>query len=381
MTGSQRLMAAIRGEAVDRPPIWLREGFYLTQPRPPADDFGQGWMAEPLYQELHAIVSPWADEIRTWNGGWGGFSNRFLMTDPRHIHGGPRQSVTPDLHRQTGQIETRRGLLTWTSEFRRGLETTWHVRTLAQTSAQLEALAELPWEFHTNWVPAALDEYARVRAEVGERGILATWLSSPIVAISGCLHLDAFLELSLTHKDLFHVLLGEITRRNLLLIDALFAGRRLDTVVTLGGSEQCTPPMMPPRAYDEYVVPYDGQLIARLHGYGVPVTVHCHGKVRRALACMVDMGADATDPVEPPPAGDVTYAQARAIATDKLTLMGNLEFDELCLADPAHIRARVREILSHGPRRLILGASAGPISAVDRRLVENYRAWIEAGVE
>jgi uroporphyrinogen-III decarboxylase len=96
---------------------------------------------------------------------------------------------------------------------------------------------------------------------------------------------------------------------------------------------------------------------------------------------MIEEGADATDPVEPPPAGDCTYAEAREIAGDELTLMGNLEFDELEFSPPEHIRERVREILSHGNRRLILAASAGPISSVSPRLATNYRTWIDTALE
>jgi len=173
----------------------------------------------------------------------------------------------------------------------------------------------------------------------------------------------------------------EITRRNLILVDALFGEHQLDTTVNLGGSEQCTPPLMPAEAYDEYVTPYDGAIVARLKEYGLLVNCHCHGKVSHALGCMVDMGYDSTDPVEPPPAGDVTYGQAREIVGDQLTLVGNLEFDELCFADSSHIRQRVHEILSMGNRRLILGASAGPLSAVDERTAANYRAWIDAALE
>ena len=109
--------------------------------------------------------------------------------------------------------------------------------------------------------------------------------------------------------------------------------------------------------------------------------MHCHGKVSHALGCMMAMGVDATDPVEPPSAGDVTYAQARDIAGDRLTLMGNLEFDELEHASPEIIRRRVREVLSHGNRRLILAASAGPLSAMTPRLADNYRAWIDTALE
>jgi len=96
---------------------------------------------------------------------------------------------------------------------------------------------------------------------------------------------------------------------------------------------------------------------------------------------MKEMGADATDPVEPPPAGDVTYEEARRIADGRITLMGNLEFDELEHAEPARIRERVREILRLGSDRLILTASAGPINAVTERLAENYRVWIDTALE
>lgn len=42
-------MAAMRGEPADRPPLWLREGFDLLDPIPPADDFRNGWRAEPAH--------------------------------------------------------------------------------------------------------------------------------------------------------------------------------------------------------------------------------------------------------------------------------------------------------------------------------------------
>jgi uroporphyrinogen-III decarboxylase len=139
--------------------------------------------------------------------------------------------------------------------------------------------------------------------------------------------------------------------------------------------------MMPPEAFEEYVLPYDGELIRSLKQHDVPVQIHCHGKVRHALRGMIEMGADATDPVEPPPAGNVTYAEAREIVGDRLTLMGNLEFDMLESGEPRQIRQHVRDILALGSRRLILSASAGPISAVSRRLVENYKAWIDTALE
>ena len=82
----------------------------------------------------------------------------------------------------------------------------------------------------------------------------------------------------------------------------------------------------------DYVMPYDGALIRTLKQHDILVQCHCHGKVRHAVKGMIE------------------------------------------------IRTRVEEILSHGSRRLILGASAGPISAITPQLAANYKAWIDAAL-
>lgn len=376
MTGKERLTAALKGEPVDRVPIWLREGFPVSEPLAEADDFANGWQADPLYRALYADISPYIDDIRNWTP-FGGWANRFLMVPPENIHSEIVQ-VSADLKRQEGVIDTPRGPLTFANEFRRGFNTSWHVKTPVETLDDLQKLAEVPWTFDdTGFLERALSHYRPAYEELGDRGVLRCWLSSPIVCISGCMKLETFLEFSLTQKALFHELLQEITRRSKVLIDALFGQAEFDTTFCLGGSEQCTPPLMPPQSFDEYVVPYDGPLVKKVSDYGISTNCHCHGKIRHALQCMVDMGIDATDPVEPPPAGNVTYAEAREIADGRITLEGNFEFDELCFRDPPYIRERVREMLSDGTRRLILGASAGPLSRINKRLAANYRAWID----
>jgi len=378
-------MAAMRGEPVDRAPIWLREGFFYTQPLAEADSFANGWQADPLYRELYYELAPHVDVIRGWGGAilgksLGGWSNRFMMIPPEYIHS-KREVVGPDLERSFGTVVTPRGDLTYVNEFRRGHDTAWHVKTLVQSVDDLKKLASVPYNFDPTTVEQSLTEYEQTKTALGDRGVLRLGFSSPMVCISGAMNLETFLEFSLTQKPLFHELMAQITYRNLTLIDAIFKGRELDTTVNIGGSEQCTPPMMPPQAFDEYVVPYEGQMVERLKSYGILVNCHCHGKVRHALQCMVDMGIDSTDPVEPPPAGNVTWAEARQIAGNDLTLIGNFEFDALCFAETDHIRERVREMLSKGTRRMIMGASAGPISAVSPQLAANYRAWIETARE
>jgi uroporphyrinogen-III decarboxylase len=241
----------------------------------------------------------------------------------------------------------------------------------------LEKLEEIPFHLDPKSIEPFIDDFRARYEELGDLGIMRIEYPSPIVAISANLSFENFLALSIMKKDLLHRLLEEITGRLLTITDVIFADKDIDTLVNLGGSEQCTPPLMAPEAFDEFVVPYDGQIIRCLKSYGIPVNMHCHGNVRHALKCMVEMGVDSTDPVEPPPAGDVTFAAARMIADRNLTQIGNLEFNELENQDRDHIRKRVQEILSLGKERLILSASAGPISAVTPRLVDNYKTWID----
>lgn len=389
MEGKERLYAAIKGDPVDRPPVWLREGFniggnILNEPNISVlgekgdTEFTLSWKLTDKYRELFDYVSPYVDVIRGW--AIGPYINRFLMIPPKNIK---RKSIQLDKRtiQIRGWVETPKGRLYFQDKLKKNINTYWHIDPLVHSVEELKMLAEIPFDFDKLNIKNYIENFKSEFKQLGNRGIMNIDFPSPIVAISHTMNLENFLVMSLTEKEYFHILLEEITQRCLIIIDAIFSENKLETIATLGGSEQCTPPLMPPSAYDEYVVPYDGKIIKRLKMYGIPVNIHCHGKVRYALRKMVDIGADLTDPVEPPPQGDVTYKEAREIVEKKLTIVGNLEFDEIENKDSTYIKKRIYEILKLGKDRLILGASAGPISPVTPRLVNNYRAWIDAVLE
>jgi uroporphyrinogen-III decarboxylase len=378
MTGRERLLAALRGQPVDRVPIWLREGFEVLAPIPPADDFRNGWRNQPLYQSLRDYVAPHVDLIAGW--GVGGHLNRFLMIPPASIVD-TKEGVCGDTLFREGYIDTPKGRLPFRREWKHYNNNGWLIQHPVNSIEDLEKVADVPFRIDADSIRASATSFEKAVSAVGDRGIVRLGISSPIVVISGLMDLQLFLELSYTHREYFHDLLVEITDRTLQVLDIAFGGRALDTTANLGGSEQCTPPMMRPKAFDDFVVPYDGKVINWLKDRDVLVNVHCHGKVRHALRCMLDMDVDATDPVEPPPAGDVTYAEAREIAGNDLTLVGNVEWDELTAAEPEEIRDHVRNILSHGNRRLILSTSAGPNTYVSERTATNYRALVDTALE
>lgn len=378
MSGRARLEAAFRGEAVDRVPIWLREGFPVLEGPANEDDYQRGWQADTLYRELFDDIAPHADTMEGWSIPG---MNRMLLVPPEVIET-TRETISPDLERVRTTIHTPRGDLAGANELQRNVVTAWRTQYPVESIVDLKKLAEVPFTFDDRQIDSAVKSYKQTTERVGDRGVSQLGLSSPMVCISGAMPLQLFLELSMTERDLLHELCEEVTRRIIYILDRLFARDiSFRTTANLGGSEQCTPPMMRPEGFDEYVVPYDGRIIDRLHRENIPVKVHCHGKIRHALKRMVEMGVDATDPVEPPPAGDLTYAEAREIADGKITLVGNLELDELTYSEPGHIRNRVKEILSHGTDRLILGTSAGPLTFISPRLAENYRVFVETALE
>ncbi len=379
MTGRERMQAAMLGESVDRAPIWLREGFDLEDDPPGPEDFLNGWKADPVYRECRDYVVPHIDFIRGWGAG---HMNRFLMIPPENIVFGEAETRGDDRIR-TGFIRTPKGDLPFEERWKRHNNNRWLVKHPVNSIEDLRKVAEIPWKLDAESVRRrAAEAYPAAQAAVGDRGVLRFGISSPIVIISGLMNLQLFLELSFVYRDFMHDLLKEITRRNLEVMKTVFDGDEyLDTTANFGGSEQVTPPMMAPQTFDEFVVPYDGPLIDYLKSRGIPVNVHCHGKIRHALACMRDMGVDSTDPVEPPPAGDVTIAEAREIAADRVTLFGNLEFDEFAYLDPAGIRARVKEIFEGGNCRIILSTSAGPNTYISQKVADNYKAFVDAGLE
>ena len=186
----------------------------------------------------------------------------------------------------------------------------------------------------------------------------------------------------MTDNALMHEALEMVTERILASLREVLR-RPLDTIVRIGGCEQCTPPMMPPGGFAEFITPYEKRIASFVKEQGYPLYCHCHGRVRNVLNDLIEIGYDATEPVEPPfgsGGGDVSMQEARDIVGDRLTLCGNFQFEELERSEPEQVRARVREILATGRRRLILTASATPIARMSPRMIRSYYAWIDEAV-
>jgi hypothetical protein len=373
VTGRERIKAALTGKDVDRPPLSLGSSFYLHTALP-EDMFLWGWTRERRYLELREYVRPWCD---SYCGFEPPLFNRYMMVSASRVST-RTVAFSPDKRVIRGTIALPGGDVHFEDEQRAGFATDWHMGTPGDDRRVLDRMIEAPFEVDEGGVERTIAMFDALDTSLGDNGYPQIFLPSPAVTISHAMHLENFLELCFVEPATVRDWCGEITRRISLCIDALFCRKRLDCAVVFGGSEQFTPPMMNPRSFDDFVVPYEGPLVRQLKQYGVPLDCHCHGRVAYAIHRMVEMGYDATNPVEPPPQGDVTMREAREAVGDKLTLIGNLEFVEIENGRPEDIRSHVREIMATGTRRLII-TDAGLLlrQAVTERMDANYRALVD----
>ena len=374
MTGKERMLAATKGQPVDRVPIWIREGFDFHHPTPAADDFSLGWRSDPDYVSFLDFAREHCDMRVSWSPA--GYFNRTMAIPPDRINT-EIEVVNENIKRVISTIDTPKGPLVAVSERRRGENMGWQVKYPVENLEDLGKLRSVPFEA----APVSYEEYDRENALLGDGGVMCLNVSSPWVVLATCMPFELALEWSVSRASFLHELLEEIMSRILACLEVVFQRSFEDMIANIGGAEQCTPPIMAPDAYDKWVTPYETQIAAFLKSKGVPLNCHCHSHVARALSSMVKAGMSSTDPVEPPPQGDVTIEAARKTVGDRLTLVGNIEWQELVEASPDKIRQRVREIIDSGKQRLIISSSAGTQSLMPPELIANYRAWIEEALE
>ena len=375
MLNRKNFIAAMLGKRIGQVPLLMREGFeYWWEPRG-KDAFRAAWMTEGQYRRLIQGVKEAQAYILCQEQPL--LFNRFMMTSTNRIQTKIKEvdENTRDIY---GQLHTAKGVLKFRDSVFRNQCTQWNMEVPVVELEQMEALLETPFEIDMEEVELTAGHVRDMVERLDERVIYQFFIPSPIVAISRCMDFEMFLEASLTERELILEGLKEITRRQLLMLDAVVQKLPDHIVFWMGGSEQCAPPMMHPEAFDLFVEPYDSQIVEKIHSYGYAVGCHCHGKVKHALGVMKRIGYDATEPVEPSPQGNVSMREGFEIASGKMTLIGNLEWADLELCSQEQIRERVRALGEFKHERLIVASSAGPITSVTSKLVDNHLAWLEA---
>jgi uroporphyrinogen-III decarboxylase len=294
----------------------------------------------------------------------------------------PVQSVGAVRTRTTHLLHTPRGDLSWAYEEDEGIETKWDVKKSVTCPEDVEALLSVPFSFPRP--PAsAYEPFRRHRREMGGLCIGGAGINSMVAMLVGVMDFELVLEWVLDRPDLIKRLADAWLERTWAKVDFLLS-QGVGPFWHFNGVERASPPMMGPKQWDELVVPYDGEIMRRIKAADpqARIHVHCHGKVNTLLDSFVSMGVDSTDPVEPPPQGNVDFAAAKKKYKGKLTFFGNIEFLDIETRTPEEIDGIVRRaVLDGGGDNLVLMPSATPHERPSARCLANCRAYIEAGLK
>jgi uroporphyrinogen-III decarboxylase len=207
-------------------------------------------------------------------------------------------------------------------------------------------------------------------------------LGEPINLLYHSSRLEAYAVWSLTHSDLIVDFLDRLMQQKRLVYQ-YFLERRLADVYFMVGSELASPPLVSPKTFQKWIVPYATELIDMVHSYHAKAIQHYHGFIKRILPDFLTMGPDALHTIEAPPTGNCTLTEAFEIVGDKIALIGNIQYDDFRRLTPPQMAEAVRAVLDEAcGRRLILSPTAGPYEqSISAQMVENYLTFMRTGWE
>ena len=109
--------------------------------------------------------------------------------------------------------------------------------------------------------------------------------------------------------------------------------------------------------------------------------IHSHGNIAKVIDQLVMTDAQALDPLEPPPDGDIELAQVKILYGEKLCLFGDIELRELEFSNRERIDFLVKTAMNAGKEGggFVLMPASAPINVpLSQRTEENYMQMLES---
>ncbi len=353
MTRRERLRRCYYHEELDRPAVYSRTGY-------PADD--------PTYDALKALLQERTELKHSWDSGVLQAAYPFAWTT---------EPFSADFSRQVGTLRTPRGELrcsTLTSL--KGLPGL-HETYLLKSPEDAEAYLSMPRPA----IGGEVDSFPAAQTWMGEQGIVEVSLGfNPAGFVAELFGSEGFALMSITHRELLH----RLCQQQMELLSArvrFLLGSGVGPYFSLLGQEYLVPPLHGPRDFTDFNVRYDKPILDLIHEAGGRVHVHSHGSIRKVFQGFLDLGTDVLHPLEPPPMGDITAAQAKELGRGRLCLEGNLQIDRMYEADPEEVRAETEALIRAAfddRRGLIVCPSASPyIRGQGHTCFPRYQAMVE----
>ncbi|UCG94661.1 MAG: hypothetical protein JSW13_02590 [Candidatus Aerophobus sp.] len=389
MNSKQRILRTIRGQKVDRIPIYapvitgriinpahvpvgLQVAHLLMDGVPALDE----WITQdPNYLEIVKLAEEKCEKV--WSYGFPEFDRRFLLIPREFIKVAKVKENNVSLLIKY-RVQTPKGSLEYICEKQKNISTVWDRDPPIEDKKDVEKILSVPYEFQRPDV----EEFFKYKNRIEKKeGLMYIFISTPMVCVSQLFRFEKFLMWCIAEKSTVARLIETAFERIYEQLEFLLQ-KGVGPIFHFGGSEQATPPMMSPKLYDELVVKYDSKLFDLVHRYGGYVAVHCHGKVRSILDKLINMGIDLLDPVEGPPSGDIEIWEAKKKVKRGITLVGNIQFGDMEVCTVKEIDEKVKKaICSGGEQKFILATTEGPVSPVSSQMKDNYIQFMESGIK
>jgi len=276
-------------------------------------------------------------------------------------------------------IATPLGKLSCLHREDQGIHSTWNIEPLCKTEQDAQKVLSLPF---VPWHPP-VDSFFELDEKLGDSGIVLGDIPDALCLTVELFGFAEFLRLYIDNRKLIYGLMDFFQERVCNYLEGLLKGGAV-TLYRIVGPEYATPPYLAPQEFDHLITAYDRELIRLLHQYGGKARLHSHGKVKRVLGSFARIGIDATDPLEPPPDGDVELGQAREMLGSQVTLMGNIEERLFEIGSENDVENAVKRAIEEGASAgpFILCPTAMPLATpLDKRVQANIIHYIDCGLK
>ena len=372
MTRKERLMASIRGQDVDRPPVSFYEinGYDEN----PSDNDPFNIYSDPSWKPVIELAKEKTDRIvrRSASFKHVGAGQKKYTDIKRYVEDGSSYEVhTVNAGSRILTLKTRRDP---------DVNTVWTIEHLLKNVEDLEAWLGLPDE-DFDFSNPDISNFIKAEKDLGDTGIVMVDTADPLCCAASLFSMEEYTVIALTENSLFHKALEKISKSLYAKTEAV-AKALPGRLWRICGPEYATPPYLPPALFREYVVKYVKPMVDMIQKYGGYARIHCHGNIRHVLADIVETGCVAIDPIEPPPQGDVELSYVREKYGRYFTLFGNLEASDLENLAPGEFEKKIMKTLNEGTagigRGFVLMPSACPYGRkLSPNVMKNYEKMVE----
>lgn len=366
MTPRERMLAALRGEPVDRIAFATYNFHHL----------------DPTFTR-----SPYKPMLDAW---WEAEDAGTLCKTPHVMRGGRRDVIHQDTRMdgttevRTTTVETSKGALRQIFATPQG-QPGYTIEPFIKGDRDVAKLLALPVEPATPDLTVTKEWHEKL----GDKGLNYVAYGDPFYSVAQWFDFEDFCIRCLTQRDVIVELVErEFVRLRAELARTLEEAEGYEFLFYTAGPEIATPPMLSPQVFEWGVKKYEAELVRMIRDAGHLSAIHCHGRVAMVFDMFKAVGPHALEPLEPPPQGDITLAEALDRA-DGMCLMGHIQDQDLYTAQPGEMRAKVREICELVKARptmtgYIMTSSATPYMdppppAFSRNYIEYLRAAQELG--